>query len=36
MAVIFNTRDNRTLTEQNLVSALCFAAACSKTWTGLN
>ena len=25
MAVILNTRDNRTLTKQNLVSDLCFA-----------
>ena len=25
-AVISNTSDNRTLTKQNLVSALCFAA----------
>ena len=27
MAVISNTRDNRTLKKQNLVSALCFAAS---------
>ena len=31
MAVISNTSDNRTLTKQNLVSALCFAAVrCTK------